>query len=139
MASSTVRMSCSRETCFSALSWRRAPTKSRLMSFVLLSESTVDRVAAKKNVGVTHVPGGHISSGKYTREQPAAKIGSAPPGGAGGGPGSGHAQRESRLHSIDRVARRRAESPLHVLLQDADELVDEALAAQGPVQASVHE
>src|SRR5262245_54845890 len=32
-------MSCSRGTCFSALSCRRAPTKSRLMSFVLLSQT----------------------------------------------------------------------------------------------------
>src|SRR4029078_3443700 len=30
MPSSTALISCSRETCFSALSWRRAPTKSRL-------------------------------------------------------------------------------------------------------------
>src|SRR5690242_8929891 len=30
MPSSTAWISCSRETCFSALSWRRAPTKSRL-------------------------------------------------------------------------------------------------------------
>ena len=30
MPSSTAPMSCSREICFSALSWRRAPTKSRL-------------------------------------------------------------------------------------------------------------
>src|SRR5512146_2842996 len=44
-------MSCSRETCFSALSWRRAPAKSRLISFVLLSDTVSP---PKKNVGVTH-------------------------------------------------------------------------------------
>src|SRR6187551_2754503 len=46
-------MSCSRETCFSAFSCRRAPTKSRLMSFVLLyaSTSVENPVTAEKKRG----------------------------------------------------------------------------------------
>jgi hypothetical protein len=36
------------------------------MSFVLLSESTISTIAAKKNVGVTHVRGGRFCSAEYT-------------------------------------------------------------------------
>src|SRR5258706_7016104 len=50
-------MSCSRETCFSALSWSNAPTKSRLIVLLLLSESLSP---PKKDVGVTHVRGGRL-------------------------------------------------------------------------------
>src|SRR5947209_7228036 len=69
MASSTVRISCSRGTCFSAFSWRRAPTKSRLMVVASSTRqlSLPGRRRRKKYVGVTHVfPGGHRVRREYT-------------------------------------------------------------------------
>src|SRR5690242_11284825 len=50
MPSSTAPISCSRETCFSALSWRRAPTKSRLIDR-LLSQMPSNGRSVKKRGG----------------------------------------------------------------------------------------
>src|SRR5262245_43793470 len=58
-------MSCSRETCFSAFSCRRAPTKSRLM----IASSPLqrrERPVRKKDAGVTHVTGRPFSWTEYT-------------------------------------------------------------------------
>src|SRR3990170_7477569 len=118
MASSTVRISCSRGTCFSALSWRRAPMKSRLM---VASPSIVVCLCMgrqKKVVGVTHV----------LRRRPFDSGPEYTPG------------------SVDRRSRSARSdlgsgwvAPLNVRLEKADELVHETVAAQGPVQPPIHE
>src|SRR6185312_14825549 len=71
-------MSCSRETCFSAFSWSRAPTKSRLMSS--LPPLRHDRSAAKKRRGGHPRPGGHYCSAEYTSRPPERRtiVGSHP-------------------------------------------------------------
>src|SRR5438093_2714339 len=107
MPSSTAPISCSRETCFSALSWRRAPTKSRLIDR-LLSRRYRTTTGPKKNVGVTHVTERPFSYRKYI-------------------PGCVDDSNGSR------------ESALHVVLEDVDELGDEAIAAERPVEPAIDE
>src|SRR5216117_3591495 len=51
MPSSTAPISCSRETCFSALSWRRAPTKSRLIDRLLSRRCQATAGPIKKRGG----------------------------------------------------------------------------------------
>src|SRR5215211_3548179 len=116
-------MSCSRETCFSAFSCRRAPTKSRLMSFVLLSDRRRSRKPSppKKNVGVTHVPRRPTTFGRvYTRPSRASNGGTL-------------------RRSSGRQRRARAVAPLHVRLEQLDELVDQAFTAERPVEPAVDE
>src|SRR5215210_3068852 len=55
MPSSTAWISCSRETCFSAFNWRRAPTKSRLTGPPPTRCSVFAMGRQKRDVGVTHV------------------------------------------------------------------------------------
>src|SRR5215208_738780 len=131
MASSTVRMSCSRDTCFSALSCRRAPTKSRLMSSALLSDRLRAKPSRRKKTWGSPTSQAAISvRGSIHASGRAAKW--APPevGPAGLEPGSGHLEREARLdriHAVRGGAGRRAVSPFHVVLEDADELFHESV------------
>src|SRR5919112_2615659 len=68
MPSSTAWISCSRETCFSAFSWRRAPTKSRLTGPPPTRCSVFAMGRQKRDVGVTHVTERPFSSAEvYTR------------------------------------------------------------------------
>src|SRR3990172_1789176 len=112
-------MSCSRGTCFSALSWRRAPTKSRLM------------VASPSN---------HRRS---LSEAPPKKIRGGHPRPRGGrfdSPRSIHPSWwtvDQRSGGLGCPVRRVA--ALDVGLEDADELVDEALAAERPIEPAVDE
>ena len=77
MPSSTAPISCSREICFSALSWRRAPTKSRLTMASVRCQGCSWR-RSKRNVGVTHVAERPFScAGVYTRER--GRLKSRPP------------------------------------------------------------
>src|SRR6185503_15367633 len=113
MPSSTAPISCSREICFSALSCRRAPTKSRLTMASVLCACRYVRPAQKRNVGVTHVAERPFSCPKvYTRT---------------GGPSTGRGSLSRRV------------SPGDVVLQDVDELRHEAVAAQRAVEAAVDE
>src|SRR5919112_4970141 len=64
MPSSTAWISCSRETCFSAFSWRRAPTKSRLTGPPPTRCSLFAMGRQQRDVGVTHVTERPFSSGE---------------------------------------------------------------------------
>src|SRR5688500_2135910 len=66
MPPSTAPISCSRETCFSALSWRRAPTKSRLTIASSSAHDAESRPVRKKDAGVTHVTERPFSCAEYT-------------------------------------------------------------------------
>src|SRR6476659_5524752 len=65
MPSSTALISCSRETCFSALSWRRAPTKSRLTAPPRCCE--IPGADKKKRGGHPRQRSGRSVPRKYTR------------------------------------------------------------------------
>src|SRR5215216_4739471 len=101
MPSSRARTRASRETCFSALSWRSAPTKSRLMGCLLLSLLDGGRVADTKRRGlVTHVQRrpcvvrGSIHPGPWTpRSRPSV---SGPFGGVGRRRSGGRADLHAR-------------------------------------------
>src|SRR6266576_2136835 len=125
MPSSTAWISCSRETCFSALSWRRAPTKSRL---------TLPPRCANFRWADIKKRGGHPRTERpfsyeelYTRTRGGLKL----PGRRGSRCGLGHRQagglpklpEHSRIdpveirwpvlviHDHDRGRRRRAQAP----------------------------
>src|ERR1700690_3534742 len=134
-------MSCSRGTPFSALSWRRAPTKSRLMSST--SQLVVDPgrpvpANRKKDVGVTHVMERRGRSwAEYTPPGPCPS--SAGPGAgwnaapaASDGPSAAGGDR-FRAAPRGRVAAR------HVLLEQLDETLHDVLAAVRVVQLAVDE
>src|SRR5512132_3362137 len=124
MASSTVRMSCSRGTCFSALSWRRAPMKSRLTS----SRPPLSAVRRRKKTwGSPTLRGGLFRSADYTPDP------------------------VDRRPSLDRCRAAPAPSPpsglwcprpvssLDVALQEADELVHQPVATERPIELAVDE
>src|SRR5262245_48150582 len=128
IASSTVRMSCSRETCFSALSWSRAPTKSRLMSSLPpLRHCQWPRAAEKNTWGSPTSEAAIHARRSIHRGLPSVDRSE-----------DGPSQRPKRRA---RSGRRRdlAVAVLDVALEDADELVDEAVAAERPVELAIDE
>src|SRR5436189_5164512 len=115
-------MSCSRETCFSAFSWSRAPTKSRLMSS--LPPLRHDRIAAEKKRGGHPRPRRPFMLGGVYNEIGRARNGRRC--------GAAQARRASGRDGG-------SVAPFDVALEDVDELVDQPLAAQGPVEPAVDE
>src|SRR6266498_370462 len=132
MPSSTAPISCSREICFSALSWRRAPTKSRLTMASVLRAVMASCCAAQKKkrgghprrgaavqlAGSIHPEGwtlngrpGRPDHGEWprTRDRPARR----------GPPREGSAVRGRRGDFGCR------ETPPHVVLEDLDEFGDQ--------------
>src|SRR4051812_7439755 len=137
MPSSTAWISCSRETCFSALSWRRAPTKSRLTAPPRCTQ--IDPGPTKRNVGVTHVVERPFSCRKYTqRAWTAQPRGSVAERDFGIRRGAGCRSSGPSARSDDRTGCGGI-SPLDVRLEDVDELVDESLAAERPVEPAIDE
>src|SRR3954454_22186941 len=123
MPSSRARTSASRETCFSALSWRSAPTKSRLMVCLLLCCSMKCGVPpTQRNVGWSPTfPGGPAMLRRlYTGPR------GAQPATAGRASAAGE-------HEVA------GKPPVDVLLEQVDELRDDVVAAQGAVELPVHE
>src|SRR6476661_8584150 len=113
MPSSTAPMSCSRETCFSAFSCRRAPTKSRLM-IASCTAATPGTAGPKKRRGGHPRHGAAVQLGAvYTR------MGGRPPG------ARAWAEREPRvLARSGGAAHRRRIALFDVVLEELDELGD---------------
>src|SRR5215217_827541 len=129
MPSSRARTRASRETCFSALSWSSAPTKSRLMGCLLLSLLDGGRVADTKKRGlVTHAQRRPCvvaevytgARGRLNRPRP---------------PKPSVAASSARRRRLDPGAVAR----LDVVLEEVDEVGDDPVAAERPVQRAVHE
>src|SRR5688500_2454040 len=97
-------MRASRGTCFSALSWRRAPTKSRL-TMRLRSSLVLQFVRApkKRNVGVTHVLRRPFEVGRSIHPDPRLPQRGAWPAVQ---PGLEARARVGRFAALDRVATR---------------------------------
>src|SRR5829696_7627522 len=136
MPSSRALTRASRETCFSALSWRSAPTKSRLIMCLpvwcglLCSRGSAD---TKKRGLVTHVPRRPCAiEGEYTP-------GSVHPQSAPGSPGPARTSTISAAGDGSDGRRGDAVAPVHVGLQQVDELGHDVVTAQGPVELPVDE
>src|SRR5690349_10165999 len=127
MPSSTAWISCSRETCFSALSWRSAPTKSRLTL-----PPRCARWADKKKRG------GHPRHGAAVQLDRKYSPGGVDDQSRGGRPKAGRRGRSARDEGPSRQARGRI-APVHIVLEDVDELLHEPLAAERPVEPAVDE
>src|SRR5450432_3481084 len=118
MASSTVRMSWSRGTCFSALSWSSAVTKSRFMvrlpsRLPFAGPNSVLSDRQKKR-------GGHPRSMRA----------------------AGEVDREYTPEGVDRRSGERhghRKAALDIVVEDPLEFLDQALATQGPVEPAVNE
>src|SRR5512140_3371966 len=150
-----VRMRCSRGTPFSALSWRRAPTKSRLMRST--SQARVRPTPAvpadrKNNVGVTHVMERRgRSCPEYTPRGPRLPAARRAPARCGEAPRwRVHAPRSDAAPGAARLrggrgraglrfdATRGRVAALDVLIQAPDEAGHDVVAAVGRVELPVH-
>src|SRR5690349_950838 len=134
MPSSRARTRASRETCFSALSWSSAPTKSRLIGCLLLSVAQWRQGRRHKETWVGHPrpeaalhcwakvytrPRGRLNArtGRRWPRSPIASGDSAGPDGLDPG----------------------AVAPVDVVLEQVDELGHDAVAPEGPVERAVDE
>src|SRR5688572_23098810 len=136
MPSSTAPISCSRETCFSALSWRRAPTKSRLTIASSSAHGCQITAGPKKRRGGHPRHGAAVQLRRvYTRTRGRLKREPL---------GARSADRGDRCGVLAGLRWLRDDARpwiprCNVVLEDVNELGDQAVAAQRPVELAVDE